>query len=378
MKLLIAEDKASTLASLTNLASYWGYDVVGTSDGAQAWNILQAEDAPKLALLDWMIPFVDGLEVCRLTRQKFPERPPYLILITGRGSEDDLVAGLAGGADEYLRKPVSPTELRARLDAGKRIVELQNSLTDRVRKLEEALTRVKQLQGLLPICSYCKKVRDDGNYWRQVEEYISANSEAQFSHGICPDCFETIVEPELRQLAAEEASSPRPGKQPKQLVEIGCACPYRADDAASSPAAPSAPNLPSSERSWPEPELAASAVAEQRNQDDCRTSFRFDCNWEIPFRLRQEKGMAMVRNVSAGGLRLELGRMVEPGDVLAVELYNRDRNFCYVKDTRIVHAAPVDQGRCVAGSAFIQQLSQAEIRQLLASDGIARPSVARN
>jgi sigma-B regulation protein RsbU (phosphoserine phosphatase) len=378
MKLLIAEDKATTLTSLTNLASYWGYDVVAASDGAEAWNILQEDDAPKLALLDWMIPFVDGLEVCRLTRQKFPDHPPYLILITGRGSEDDLVAGLAGGADEYLRKPVSPTELRARLDAGKRIVELQNSLADRVRKLEEALSQVKQLQGLLPICSYCKKVRDDGNYWRQVEEYISANSEAQFSHGICPDCFETIVEPELRQLAAEEVTSPQCEIQPTKPAEHSH-CPHGVEDPANSQTAIQVPNAPSAKRSWRAPDLAAAAaVAEQRNHDDCRSSFRFDCNWEVPFRLQHEMGMARVRNVSAGGLRLELGRMVEPGDVLAVELYNWGGNFWYVKDTRVIHAAPADQGRCVAGSAFLQQLSLAEIRQLLACDGMTKPPVGRS
>jgi sigma-B regulation protein RsbU (phosphoserine phosphatase) len=81
-----------------------------------------------------------------------------------------------------------------------RIIELQHSLADRVKALEEALARVKQLQGLLPICSYCKKIRDDQNYWQQVENYISKHSEAQFSHSICPDCYESLVRPELDQL----------------------------------------------------------------------------------------------------------------------------------------------------------------------------------
>jgi phosphoserine phosphatase RsbU/P len=86
------------------------------------------------------------------------------------------------------------------VQVGMRIVELQHSLADRVTALEEALARVKQLQGLLPICSYCKKIRDDRNYWQQVESYISEHSEAQFSHSICPECYEGRVKPELDQL----------------------------------------------------------------------------------------------------------------------------------------------------------------------------------
>ena len=87
------------------------------------------------------------------------------------------------------------------------MVRLQQILADRVRELDEALTRVKRLQGLLPICSYCKKIRNDRNYWEKVETYISEHSEAQFSHGICPDCFERVVKPELHEM---EASRERP------------------------------------------------------------------------------------------------------------------------------------------------------------------------
>ena len=95
---------------------------------------------------------------------------------------------------------MSRTELRARLQVGVRIVELQNTLAARVAELEDALARVKRLQGLLPICSYCKKIRNDRNYWQQLENYIGERSEAQFSHGICPDCFEKFARPELEKL----------------------------------------------------------------------------------------------------------------------------------------------------------------------------------
>lgn len=105
--------------------------------------------------------------------------------------------GLDAGADDYIIKPFNREELRARVKVGVRILDLQNNLAGRVSELERAMAGVKQLQGLLPICCYCKKIRDDQNYWQQVEGYISRHSEAQFSHGVCPDCFEKIVKPEL-------------------------------------------------------------------------------------------------------------------------------------------------------------------------------------
>jgi sigma-B regulation protein RsbU (phosphoserine phosphatase) len=130
-------------------------------------------------------------------------RPAYIILLTARTGRENLIQGLDAGADDYVTKPFDFDELRARVQVGVRVVELQNALSERVRELEEALSRVKQLQGLLPICSYCKKIRDDRNYWQQVEGYISEHSEAQFSHGICPECFEKYVKPELESLQKE-------------------------------------------------------------------------------------------------------------------------------------------------------------------------------
>src|SRR4029434_1546856 len=115
----------------------------------------------------------------------------------------------------YIVKPFEREELHARVQVGFRMLELQAALADRVRELEEALARVKQLQGLLPICSYCKKVRDDQNYWQQVETYIEGHSDAQFTHGICPDCRQKFVEPELdrlrkiREARGCQARSPR-------------------------------------------------------------------------------------------------------------------------------------------------------------------------
>jgi DNA-binding response OmpR family regulator len=170
----------------------------------EAWEALQGDDAPSLAILDWMMPGMDGLELCRRIRKMPNSTPPYLILLTAKGRRADLVTGLEAGANDYVTKPFNREELRARVQVGVRMVELQQNLADRVKALEEALARVKQLQGLLPICSYCKKIRDDQNYWQQVESYIAEHSQAQFSHSICPDCYEKLVKPELDQLRRQQ------------------------------------------------------------------------------------------------------------------------------------------------------------------------------
>jgi response regulator RpfG family c-di-GMP phosphodiesterase len=116
----------------------------------------------------------------------------HLILLTSRDARADVVAGLDAGADDYLTKPYDPEELRARVHVGLRVAALQQRLAERVAELQDALSHVKQLSGLLPICSYCKRIRSDNDYWEQLESYIAEHTDAQFSHGICPHCYESI------------------------------------------------------------------------------------------------------------------------------------------------------------------------------------------
>jgi len=197
MRVLIAEDDPVSRYVLEAMLKNWGYDLVVTGNGSEAWDALQVADAPQLAVLDWMMPGLDGVEVCRRARQMAATKSVYIILLTAKAEKNNIVEGLEAGANDYVIKPFAREELRARVGVGERVIHLQNDLAARVNDLQEALSQVKQLQGILPICSHCKKVRDDKNYWQQVESYISAHSEAQFSHSICPDCFENVVKPEI-------------------------------------------------------------------------------------------------------------------------------------------------------------------------------------
>lgn len=198
MRILIAEDDPVSRCFLEATLVKAGYEVTVTCDGHQAWEALQ-RDAPAIAILDWMMPGIDGVEVCRRARAIQSRTPTYLILLTAKSEKGDIVQGLDAGADDYVTKPFDRRELRARINVGLRLSELQRNLADRIDDLEAALTRVKQLQGLLPICSYCKKVRDDQNYWQQVDSYISKHSEVEFSHSICPICYDRLIEPHSRK-----------------------------------------------------------------------------------------------------------------------------------------------------------------------------------
>ena len=199
MKILIAEDDDVSRRVLQLTLSAAGHDVVQTKNGAEALAVLENADAPPLAILDWMMPDIDGAEVCRRIRRAPSATPVYLILLTAKTDKADIVAGLEAGANDYITKPFDRQELRARVQVGETVVNLQRNLAARVAELEIALGRVKQLQGILPICSYCKHVRDDGNYWQQVETYISEHTDTQFSHSICPDCYDSVVRPKLAE-----------------------------------------------------------------------------------------------------------------------------------------------------------------------------------
>jgi DNA-binding response OmpR family regulator len=204
VSILVAEDDSVTRRLLESTLGRLGWDVIPTADGTAAWHALETlrgKDAPELVLLDWMMPGMDGIEICRKLRTTPGFELIYIILLTSRNEKEDLAMGLMAGANDYITKPFHPAELESRVRVGLRMVKLQTSLAVRIQELEEALSEVKRLQGLLPICSYCKKVRNEENYWQQVESYLSSHSDLKLTHGVCPDCYARMMK-ELDETAA--------------------------------------------------------------------------------------------------------------------------------------------------------------------------------
>lgn len=190
MRVLVADDDATLRYGLTAQLERWGYEPVVCVDGDAAREVLQGDAPPPMAILDWSMPGTDGVALCQEIRATPALAPTYVVLLTARDTLDEMVSGLDRGADEYITKPFDWEVLRARLNTGARIAQLQQSLAQRVSELQNALATVKQLSGLLPICAYCKRIRRDDNYWQQLETYIAEHSEADFSHGVCPTCLE--------------------------------------------------------------------------------------------------------------------------------------------------------------------------------------------
>jgi sigma-B regulation protein RsbU (phosphoserine phosphatase) len=180
MRILIADDERVSTMMLGRTLEQWGFEVVVAQDGVEAWERIVSDQPPALAIVDWEMPGLDGIELCRRIRATSLRSPVYVILLTARNSRQDLVAGLEAGADDYLTKPFDPDELRARIHVGQRTLGL--------------IENIKRLTGLLPICSYCKRIRSDTDYWEQVDSYITEHTDVLFSHGICPSCLVKVME----------------------------------------------------------------------------------------------------------------------------------------------------------------------------------------
>jgi diguanylate cyclase (GGDEF)-like protein len=140
MRVLIADDSVISRRLLEAPLRRWGFEVAAASDGEEAWECLRQPDAPRLAILDWMMPGLSGLEVCRKLRASGRERYTYILLVTSRSEKEDLIEGMEAGADDYIIKPFDQSELRVRLGAGRRILELQDALLEAQAALREQAT----------------------------------------------------------------------------------------------------------------------------------------------------------------------------------------------------------------------------------------------
>lgn len=194
MKILTVDDDAVARAVLRQALRRLGHDVVEAHDGEAAWSMLESEPV-RVVVSDWMMPQSDGLDLCRRIRGRLGSEYIYFILLTSRdATQENQTAAADAGVDDFLTKPLDVTELWTRLRVAERILRYT--------------TQVRQLEEMLPICSYCKKIRDDQNYWQQLEGYISERTGSDFSHSVCPDCYKRVVIPELEQLKANVAATP--------------------------------------------------------------------------------------------------------------------------------------------------------------------------
>ncbi len=196
MKILAVEDDPVARAVLRQALRRLGHESIEAADGEAAWEILQTESV-RVVVSDWMMPRSDGLELCRRIRGRVGTDYIYFILLTSRdATQENQTASADAGVDDFLTKPLDLTELWTRLRVAERILRYT--------------TQVRQLEEMLPICSYCKKIRDDQNYWQQLEGYISERTGSDFSHSVCPDCYKRVVLPELEQLKVAPASRTTP------------------------------------------------------------------------------------------------------------------------------------------------------------------------
>jgi DNA-binding response OmpR family regulator len=179
MKILIAEDDAVSAKILQFALESSGHTVVVTATGEDAWNAFDKEPV-RVIVSDWMMPGMDGLDLCRQVRARPKTDYTYFILLTAINTgRDNLRKAMDAGVDDFLPKPLDREVILMRLRVAERIIEFA--------------TQIRMLKELIPICMYCKKVRDDENYWHAVESYISQQTGSNFSHGICPECFEKHV-----------------------------------------------------------------------------------------------------------------------------------------------------------------------------------------
>lgn len=179
-RILVAEDDPVSSTILRTVLEKFGYETVITRDGNEAWNEFNKEPV-RLIVSDWMMPGMDGLALCEKLRARSQTLYTYFILLTANHtSAENYALATAAGVDDFLTKPLDREAIRMRLSVAERILKYT--------------AEIRQLQEMIPICVYCRKVRDEHDYWELVESYIQKQTGSRFSHGACPECYEKVIE----------------------------------------------------------------------------------------------------------------------------------------------------------------------------------------
>ncbi len=192
ISILVTDDDPAILFATARLLRSAGH-IVWEAETGQACLQALGEKKPDLVLLDVLLPDVNGYTLCRQIKEDEKLRDTYVILLSGKKTaSNDQSKGLELGADGYLTRPIDNRELLARVQAMSRIIRAERERDRLIEELRKVISEIKTLRTLLPICSSCKKIRNDEGYWQQIEAYISEHSHTKFSHGICPECLQKL------------------------------------------------------------------------------------------------------------------------------------------------------------------------------------------
>lgn len=204
IQILVVDDDSDILFASIRALKKQGYDMLEAATGSECLKMVKQE-CPALILLDVDLPDITGTNICEQLKNDPEYKQIHIMMMSGvKISSDDQADGLDAGADGYIARPVSNREIVSRVNAMARLIRAERSVADYILKLETATERIKVLSGILPICMYCKEIRDDEGYWSQLEKFITENSEAEFSHGICESCMKEKYGTEMTEIVISQ------------------------------------------------------------------------------------------------------------------------------------------------------------------------------
>ena len=185
MEILVVEDDPVSQALVRAVLERAGHKTTLAVNGREAWRTW-SQAKHRLIVSDWLMPEMDGLEFCRAVRNVRADAYTYFVLLTSRSGRENFLEAMAAGVDDFMTKPIDAEELKARVHVAERILGLRREL--------------RLLEGLLPICSYCKRIRNSNENWMSLEEYVQKHAEVEFSHGVCPTCYSRYLQPQIDDL----------------------------------------------------------------------------------------------------------------------------------------------------------------------------------